>query len=119
MNQHYYTIPEVIKELKVVTAHSIIPNITDKMGQHWKQPDRKHIFFYENDDRKCYMLLSTLKKLAEYSHPLPTGTYVGKMWSAYSRRTFTWYLRWYDEIEGEEITFKTREIVVIVNEPKL
>jgi len=72
-----------------------IPDITEPMGKHWKQPDQGHILI---DDDYALMVQWAFDMLHTYSTSYPSGVYPGKMWKAHIRGT--WYLRWYGEVEG-------------------
>ena len=56
---------------------SEIPSITDPLGRYWHQPDLGEIAV---DGKHAVMTEDSLKKLHDYSHSIPTGTYEGKMW---------------------------------------
>lgn len=71
-----------------------IPEITDPLGRSWRQPPLDQIAV---DDTHALMSETTFKQLAEYSTSMPTGVYVGKMWSAVIGGTP--YLRWYGRCE--------------------
>lgn len=83
-------------------ALEIIPPITDPMGKHWDQPDRREILI---DDTHAVMSLRSFNKLHEYSGSFPSGVYEGKMWKRHNGifdREFirrggkpTWMLVWY------------------------
>jgi hypothetical protein len=92
--------------LEVATARAdkleIIPPITDPMGKHWKQPERRRI---EIDDRYALMTRADFDLLPEYSATFPTGVYPGKMWKRHDGahdprcpvKDRRWLLVWYGE----------------------
>lgn len=88
-----------------------IPEMTDPMGMYWTQPDKSKIIVTDDD---ATMSRTALRKLREYSCSVPTGTYVGKMWKC--KAPNGWYLRWYDEIQGSDITIKSRIIKLTISE---
>jgi hypothetical protein len=79
-----------------------IPPITDPMGRHWDQPDRREILI---DETHALMTVRTFKALAVYSATQPTGVYDGKMWKRHDGAFNpvylaqggkpTWMLCWY------------------------
>lgn len=92
--------------LEVAMPHAdkleAIPPITDPMGRHWEQPDRRSI---EIDEKYALMSRREFDSLAEYSATFPTGVYVGKMWKRHdgvhdpncSPKDRRWLLVWYGE----------------------
>lgn len=79
---------------KPVTGMDIIPEMTDPLGKHWSQPDRKAIVILNGI---AVMGITSYMKLMEYSTSYPSGVYPGKMWKRINSGTH--YLCWY----GEEI----------------
>lgn len=87
-----------------------IPEMTDPLGRHWKQPRRDQI---EIDCNHALMPRSAFDQLLEYSTTIPTGTYPGKMWKANSS-SGVWVLRWYgDLIDENTIARGQREILIV------
>lgn len=80
-----------------ITEH-VIPPITEPMGRHWRQPDRRRITI---DATHALLTQSDFELLGEYSCSTPTGVYPGKMWkrdnNAYRtpRRDPEWWLVWF------------------------
>lgn len=76
-----------------------IPDMTDAMGQHWKQPEKTDFLI---DSTHAVMTRQTFDKLPEYSCSTPTAVYPGKMWKRrepYSGEVKRWLLCWYGESE--------------------
>ncbi len=98
------TIDQEIKkdDLKVKpsgkSAETIIPNITNKLGSYWFQPERKNILINEN---YAFMSEQTFKGLNEYSTSVPSGVYPGKMWRADTRLN-GWLLCWYGSVKSDK-----------------
>lgn len=79
---------------KAVTKNIEIPEITDPLGRCWEQPDKSEMVFQEN---RVLMNEESIMKLKDYSHSMPTGAYIGKMWKR--RCGDDWLLCWYGEHE--------------------
>lgn len=71
----------------------MIPPMTHPLSKHWKQPSSADFQF---DDTHVMMSETAFQDLAEYSRTVPTGTYAGKMWKAYTGDG-DWVLRWYTD----------------------
>ena len=56
-----------------------IPQMTDPLGRHWKQPNRDSILI---DETHAVMGQRTFDELMTYSSTIPSGVYPGKMWKA-------------------------------------
>lgn len=76
----------------VKSALNVIPEMTNKLGKYWEQPERKNIFI---DQDFAYMDKSTFNKLKQYDLSCPSGTYIGKMWKSMITDDTDWRLRWY------------------------
>ncbi len=72
----------------------MIPEITNKLGKYWEQPNPKRI---EIDDTHALMDPEDFCQLADYSHSQPSGVYPGKMWKR--KGPDGWILCWYSESE--------------------
>ena len=57
--------------------NNTIPEITDPMGRHWKQPSKDEILI---DDTHALMPQNVFERLSDYSCTMPSGVYAGKMW---------------------------------------
>jgi hypothetical protein len=85
-----------------VESLEAIPPMTDPMGKHWGQPERREILV---DETHAVMTSRTFRALHEYSSSQPTGVYDGKMWKRHdgvydcefrsSGGIPTWLLCWY------------------------
>ena len=86
---------EVVGLMAVVpdTGH-IIPPITDRLGQYWKQPATDNILV---DDTHALMSQADFDELCDYTASQPSGVYPGKMWRAqYGRgEGRRWVLCWF------------------------
>ena len=79
---------------------NIIPEMTNPLGQHWKQPDRNKIAI---DDHHALLTKADFAMLPEYSGSIPSGVYPGKMWkrldglfnSAVDPRDHRWLFCWF------------------------
>lgn len=92
--------------IEFLPASSVIPPITNPLGKHWDQPDRADI---DISDEYARMKPETARKLAEYSHSIPSGKYEGKMWCANWDNIL--YLRWYGPSDKpDELLIHTRKI---------
>lgn len=86
-----------------------IPDMTDPLGRVWRQPKRENILL---DDTHALMRKRDFDQLSEYSHTIPTGKYVGKMWKA--KQGEKWYLVWYDfDPDPQYLAIPTREILLV------
>jgi hypothetical protein len=87
-----------------------IPDMTDPLGAHWRQPSRDEILV---DERHAVMRRATLQQLHEYSRSFPTGTYTGKMWRR-STATGEWFLCWYGDMVGtDQISVQYRPVLLV------
>ena len=75
---------------------NVIPVITHPWGASWQQPEISDI---EIDDTHALMGVYAFNQLVEYSHSIPSGVYIGKMWKG-RYDTGEWYLAWFSE--GDE-----------------
>lgn len=93
----------------------MIPDMTDPMGRHWRQPPRERI---EVDATHALMTEATFKSLAEYSGTIPTGVYPGKMWRRHdgifdrNAKRHPWYLCWYGEEKDGKCEIVFREVLL-------
>lgn len=55
-----------------------IPPMVDPLGRYWKQPSPERILV---DDTHALMDRATFTQLQDYSSSMPSGVYIGKMWS--------------------------------------
>ena len=87
-----------------------IPPITDPLGKYWDQPPRTNILV---DDKHAVMARADFGELGEYSHSIPTGVYVGKMWKA-KGPDGRWWLRWYDiHPDPDKVMIHSKEILLL------
>ena len=86
-----------------------IPEMTDPLSRHWRQPDTQAFLI---DEFVAIMTQADFDSLAEYSTTTPTAVYAGKAWKA--NRLGDWYLRWYDEDDGDPrgVPTHTRRILI-------
>lgn len=101
-----------------------IPPISDPLGKYWDQPCRSKILI---DDKIALMDRQTFRDLMAYDTSIPSGVYVGKMWSrtipanrsdAQDREFkdhFARLLCWYDDHPDrpESCLIKSREVVFL------
>lgn len=69
----------------------IIPAMTNPLGKYWNQPDQRQIYI---DAEKAYMREREFNALVNYTHSLPSGAYIGKIWKGQNIKG-DWYLGWY------------------------
>ena len=87
---------------------NVIPRITNPLGACWKQPRLSEI---EIDETHALMSEQSISKLSDYSHSMPSGVYVGKMWKCKARDG--WLLRWYGECElKDHVSNNQRKILL-------
>lgn len=87
---------------------SFIPDMTDHMGRHWRQPAGLNSRVVADD---CNALIAPqdLLALPEYSSTIPTGVYPGKAWRAeYPDGVF---LCWYGEDIGGKCKIEVRRVL--------
>jgi len=87
---------------------NIIPEITNPLGKHWDQPDKKNILL---DDTHALMDKRTFDGLLEYSSSIPSGVYAGKMWKC--KYIDGWGLRWFDDCNETSCRNNQRIILLI------
>lgn len=99
-------------------SKNVIPPITDPLGRHWTQPKLKDVLI---DDTHAVMSQASFNMLAEYSCSMPSGAYVGKMFSrhdgAYDPRCKPedrrWLLVWFgDHADKTKVSINYREILI-------
>lgn len=87
-----------------------IPEMTNPLGKYWEQPNVKEILIENNN---AIMTGVTFNKLKNYSHSIPSGVYVGKMWRGVSREGIN-FLAWYGESDKpNECLIHRIEIILI------
>lgn len=87
---------------------SFIPEMTDPMGRHWRQPKGLNSRVVA-DDCNAMIAPQDLAALPEYSSTIPTGVYPGKMWRAeYHDGT---YLCWYGEEVQKRCSVNCRRVL--------
>jgi len=69
----------------------MIPEMTDPMGRHWRQP--ADIRAALMDDKHVLLTRHQIDELPDYSRSYPSGTYNGKCWKREGEEC--WYLCWY------------------------
>ncbi len=83
---------------------SVIPEITEGLGQHWRQP--VDIRSAPIDGETILLTPGQFAGLADYSVSMPTGVYPGKCWKRAEfdgpildggQATGVWFLGWYGE----------------------
>jgi len=86
-----------------------LPEMTNPLGKHWKQPCPDNI---EIDETHALMSKLDFDKLADYSSSRPSGVYIGKMWKSIDNKG-VWWLMWFDESElGDAYCYTcSREII--------
>lgn len=85
------------------------PIMVDPMGSHWRQPGRYEVLI---DDISAVMSRRSLDQLMDYTHTVPTGVYVGKMWKC--KHDGVWFLRWYGPSEEADMcSINTRRILLL------
>ncbi len=88
----------------------MIPEMTDRLGRYWDQPDRSEILV---DGTHAVMTQATLVKLHDYSRSQPSGCYGGKMWKARDPGG-PWYLNWFGPSrKPNHCSVNIREILVV------
>lgn len=86
--------------------------MTDKMGVHWKQPDRTRLFF---SDTEVLIAKADFDLLADYSASIPSGVYPGKMWKCrydYHDESKGWAICWFGPEEDQKCKVHHRRIVI-------
>lgn len=91
---------------------NIIPAMSDSLGQHWNQPDRKLI---EVDETHALMDMNAFSLLSDYSWGFPSGVYEGKMWKSMDS-SGKWWLRWYGPSEDPECCSNNRRAILVVSD---
>lgn len=86
----------------------MIPEMTDPLGAHWRQPAREAILL---DDTHAVMTPETAAMLAAYDWSTPTGCYPGKMW-----RCREWLCWFGEENERGYCAIHSREILIVDEE---
>jgi hypothetical protein len=99
-----------------------IPTITDPMGEHWKQPERREILI---DDTHALMSQSAFNRLSEYSATFPTGVYEGKMWKRHDGAFDTyflsrggkpeWMLVWYGKSDEPDCVSNNYRLILLID----
>lgn len=85
-----------------------LPEMTDRLGKYWDQPNRDLIAI---DKTHAVMELEEFDRLSEYSTTNPSGVYVGKMWKRWTAKG--WYLCWYGRgVFDDSCSNNLREILV-------
>lgn len=97
------------------TAHGRIPEMTDPMGKHWRQP--ADIRDADMDSTSVRLTQRQVRDLLEYSRSYPSGTYDGKCWLRKGKGedgTPVSWLCWYEPspLPGQ-IGIGSREIIII------
>lgn len=95
-------------------AEHRIPPMTDPLGRHWSQPSRHEILDVNDDSDSVTMSRTAFLQLKDYSHSIPTGVYIGKMWRCKARPG--WRLKWYDRVKGEFMEIESRVIRVTMTD---
>jgi len=72
-------------------APTVIPPMTDPLGQHWRQPI--DIRLAPMDDTHALLTPQQVDGLSDYSHSYPSGNYDGKCWKREGHEC--WYLCWH------------------------
>jgi hypothetical protein len=91
------------------TSRWVIPPMTDPLGEYWDQPPRENITI---DGEFARMTKADLELLKDYTHTIPTGKYLGKMWKM--RKDDKWHLLWYDiDPDPKFLAIPHREIFLI------
>ena len=87
-----------------------IPPITDPAGQFWRQPSRSEILV---DEGFALMARKTFLQLQPYDWTIPSGVYIGKMWSRSCDLGL--FLCWYvpHPREPDRCSISTREVVFL------
>ena len=99
---------------------TVIPPMTDPLGQQWRQPDSSKILV---DDSHALMDRAAFDTLAEYSATIPTGVYPGKMWKRHNGvhdprckpEDIKWMLGWYglSDKDDDFCSVNFREILLL------
>lgn len=107
-----------------MTAEKFVPPITEPLGKHWKQPDRKEILM---DETHCLMSGQTFYSLPEYSATRPSGVYPGKMWRRHdgafdcaylaSGGKPEWMLCWFGECDDPKMCSNHSRKILLLDEP--
>ncbi len=92
-----------------MTGLDIIPEMTDPMGRHWVQPNRKDLFFC---NIRVHLTIKDFNLLRDYSWSNPTGTYAGKMWKAFYKGA--WQLEWWIDDKQPGYVLLQRKLIRVV-----
>jgi len=90
--------------------------MTDPMGKHWRQPDHDLILV---DDLYAVMSRDTMNQLYDYSHSVPTGVYVGKMWrcrASYEDGSEVHFLCWFGPSEKPDSCLQHVRKILLLSE---
>lgn len=87
----------------------MIPEMTDPLGKHWRQPKREEIAL--DDVGQAAMSKETFDLLPEYSASRPSGVYEGKMWKARGGEHY-WLLFWYGPSDKPEMCSINHRVIV-------
>lgn len=91
----------------------VIPDITDRLGKFWRQPDRSRVLV---DSVHALMTTATFDALHEYSSSMPSGVYPGKMWKAIADDGQA-FLCWYGIVDGrDDVCSNNHRKILIVEE---
>lgn len=75
----------------VLKGSAVIPEMTNPLGIHWKQPNRDQIVIR---NEKAYVSTRDHQDFSRYDSSFPSGVYPGKMWVRNNGGVE--YLVWYD-----------------------
>lgn len=87
----------------------MIPEMTDPLGEHWRQPD--DIRSAPMDATNVILSERQLSQLAEYSASYPSGVYPGKCWKREDRLGLM--LVWYGDEDDGQCPIHWRSILIV------